>query len=584
MGFRHIRWRIAVFYAMLILILAGATWLFGTRYVRSVYLNQLEERMASEARLLADHLRAGITAGVLESDLDAEADRLAALLDARVTVVTASGLVLSDSDRAVDELGSHFARPEIQEALAHGRGRSMRFSNTLGEELLYVAVAVPDGDARVGVVRLARPLSEVSAEVRALRNRIVLGIVIATALALALALWIAERTARPVRVLTRTVQDLAAGDLDARLIPTTRDEVGTLTSAFNDMADQLKSMVGTVTSERQRLSAVLENMGDGVVIVDGAGIVQLVNSAAERMLGISGASVNRSLAQLTRHHEVVSLWQRCRADGQEQAGIVQVDRPGTALQVIVTPMGDQASPSYLLMLQDLTRLRQLETMRRDLTSNMSHELRTPITSLKVLAETLRDGALDDPPAARRFVERINTEVDAIAQMVDELLELTRIESGQAPVQLAPATVAEIVLPVIERLGEQAQRAGLELRAELPEDLPQVLADLPRIQQALTNLAHNAVKFTPPGGSVVVAAKAQENQVLFSVRDTGIGIPPEMLTRIFERFYRADRARTGQGTGLGLAIAKHLVQAHGGHIWAASREGVGSTFFFTLPVA
>jgi two-component system phosphate regulon sensor histidine kinase PhoR len=200
----------------------------------------------------------------------------------------------------------------------------------------------------------------------------------------------------------------------------------------------------------------------------------------------------------------------------------------------------------------------------------------------VLADTLLEGALDDPPAARRFVERIQAEADALAQIVDEMLELSRIESGQAPVQLVSAAVADIVLPPIERLREQAQRAGLELRAELPSNLPRVLADVERIQQVLTNLVHNAIKFTPAGGIVTVSAQTDHpDEVTISVKDTGVGIAAEALPRIFERFFRADRARTGKGTGLGLAIAKHLVQAHGGRIWAESREGRGSEFCFTL---
>ncbi len=581
MEFRRIRWRIAVLYAGLILVLMGVSYILLSRHVRDVYLTQLEAGMTAEARLLADILQPGVVQGLAERSLDAQAGHLASLLNARLTVVTKTGLVLSDSERDSTEMDSHFARPEIQQALARGTGTSMRFSETLQQELLYVAVDVRADDQAVGVVRLARPLSEVNAEIGALRRRVAAFTVVATLFALALALYIAERTAKPVRVLTHAVQELAAGNMEARLIPSTHDEVGALTTSFNGMADQIQTTVADLQTERQRLSSVLEHMADGVVIVDDGGIVQLVNPAAERMLGLVQPIGNRTLAQLTRHHEVVSLWQRCRTDGQEQAGLVEVDRHGSLLQVIVTPLSGQSTPNSLLMLQDLTRLRQLESMRRDLTSNMSHELRTPITSLKVLTDTLLDGALDDPPAARRFIERVRTEVDALAQMVDELLELARIESGQVPVQLAPVEVAEVVVPAVERLQEQAERAGLTLRVELPDGLPAVLADRERVQQVVTNLTHNAIKFTPPDGAVTISATARGNEVVIAVRDTGVGIPAEQLARIFERFYRVDRARTGQGTGLGLAIAKHLVQAHGGRIWAESREGQGSTFSFTL---
>jgi two-component system phosphate regulon sensor histidine kinase PhoR len=229
-------------------------------------------------------------------------------------------------------------------------------------------------------------------------------------------------------------------------------------------------------------------------------------------------------------------------------------------------------------------VRRLETVRRDFISNISHELRTPLAGLKALVDTLRGGAIKDRPAAKRFLKRMDAEVDALTQMVEELLELSRIESGQAPLRLTPTPVAEVVIPPLDRLRPQAERAGLALTVQLPPELPSVLADADRVRLVLTNLVHNAVKFTPPGGRIVVTAQAAGDQVLFSVQDSGVGIPASDLPRVFERFYKADRARSGGGTGLGLAIAKHVVQGHGGSIWAESVEGQGSTFHFTLPAA
>ncbi|MEJ2212033.1 MAG: ATP-binding protein, partial [Anaerolineae bacterium] len=232
----------------------------------------------------------------------------------------------------------------------------------------------------------------------------------------------------------------------------------------------------------------------------------------------------------------------------------------------------------------LPLIRRLETVRRDFISNISHELRTPLAGLKALVDTLRGGAIEDPPAAKRFLKRMDAEVDALTQMVEDLLELSRIESGQAPLRLAPTPVAEVVVPPVDRLRPQAERAGLEITVLLPPDLPPILADADRAKLVLTNLVHNAVKFTPPGGRITVAVQLAGDNVVFSVEDTGVGIPAVDVPRIFERFYKADRARSGGGTGLGLAIAQHVVQGHGGRIWAESVEGQGSTFSFTLPVA
>jgi two-component system phosphate regulon sensor histidine kinase PhoR len=236
------------------------------------------------------------------------------------------------------------------------------------------------------------------------------------------------------------------------------------------------------------------------------------------------------------------------------------------------------------MVQDLTRLRRLETVRRDFISNVSHELRTPLASLKALTETLRDGALDDPQAAPRFLNRIETEVDALTQMAQELLELSRIESGQVILNPATVPVERLLHTSVERMHLQAERAVLNLAINIPENLPLVKADEGRLEQVLVNLIHNAIKFSPPGGTISLGAAAEGRLVRFFVQDSGVGIPEDDLERIFERFYKTDRARSSGGTGLGLSIARHIVEAHGGRIWAESREGQGSTFYFTIPSA
>jgi two-component system phosphate regulon sensor histidine kinase PhoR len=270
-----------------------------------------------------------------------------------------------------------------------------------------------------------------------------------------------------------------------------------------------------------------------------------------------------------------------------QSETVEIPTRHQYLQLVVIP--DQHTSGSLLLVQDLTRVRRLETVRRDFVSNLSHELRTPLASLKALTETLQDGALDDPPAARRFIDQIQIETDAMTQMATELLELSRIESGRLTLDLKPASAFDLLSSASERMQLQTERAGLSLRVECADDLPKVNIDSQRLEQVLVNLIHNAVKFTKLGGEVVLEAEAgngeapYEDVIRFAVRDTGIGIPAEDVSRIFERFYRVDKSRTGSGTGLGLSIAKHIVEAHNGKIWAESIEGRGSTFFFSIPL-
>jgi two-component system phosphate regulon sensor histidine kinase PhoR len=376
---------------------------------------------------------------------------------------------------------------------------------------------------------------------------------------------------------------MAQGDLSVHLMATTRDEIGQLTTAFVHMADQLRSQMASLAGERGRLAAVLDHMADGVLITDENGQVQLINAATARLLDTTEEqALGKPFAQVATHHQLIELWRCCKDEGLEQVETVEISRHNLFVQVIITPFQEAQAEGYLVILQDLTRIRRLETVRRDFISNISHELRTPLAGLKALVDTLRGGAIKDPPAAKRFLKRMDSEVDALTQMVQELLELSRVESGQAPLLLEPTTAADIVLAPADRLRPQAERSGLDLAVVLPSQIPTVLADAERAQMVVTNLVHNAIKFTPPGGRVTISVEGDSTEVLFSVTDTGVGIPSEDLARIFERFYKADRARSGGGTGLGLSIAKHIVQAHRGHIWAESVEGRGSTFYVALP--
>ena len=584
--FRRLRWRIALPYVALILVATLGLTVYVSDQVRQVRLADLEAQLLADARLLAGSAAPLLQAGTAPETLDELARDWGDRLDARVTIIGTDGAVLGESHEDRTQMDNHLLRPEVQQALDAGQGSSKRFSATLDYEMMYAAVPIETSDREMlGVMRVALPLGEIEANVGRLRQSIVLAGLAIALLAALLAILIAGRTTQPLRQLTAVAERMAAGDLDARLFPSSRDEVGQLTRAFNHMADQIREQVTTLAEEQGRLAAVLDHMADGVLITDAGGQVRLVNAAAARLLETDEEqALGRSFAQVAPYHPLIELWKACRELGEEQIEMVEVSHHGLFLQAIVTPFQEAGSEGYLVILQDLTRIRRLETVRRDFISNISHELRTPLAGLKALVDTLRGGAIKDPPAAKRFLKRMDAEVDALTQMVEELLELSRVESGQAPLRLAPTPVAEVVVPPVDRLRPQAERAGLEITVLLPPKLPPVLADADRARLVLTNLVHNAVKFTPPGGRITVAARPAGEDMVFSVEDTGVGIPAENLPRIFERFYKADRARSGGGTGLGLAIAKHIVQGHGGRLWAESVEGQGSTFSFTLPVA
>ena len=407
-------------------------------------------------------------------------------------------------------------------------------------------------------------------------------LILAGILALSLA-WVGWRYFVVRRSLKRYAALLHAvtnGEKTVSDLPEDLPALEDFSNTVKTLALSLRVRTSVVDAERARLAAVLDRMTDGVLIADSSGQILFANPAIERLFD-TDQTVGRRVAEVLRQHQLVEAWQRSRETGEAQEESVELPARRRFLQLVVLP--DRQTGGSLLLVQDLTRVRRLETVRRDFISNVSHELRTPLASLKALTETLRDGALEDPKAAPRFLGRIEIEVDALTQMATELLELSRIESGQVPLQRKAVPAAALLLSAAERMHAQVERAGLVLRLDPAQDMTEVWADAPRLEQVLVNLIHNAVKFTPPGGEVVLAAQTESGSVRFSVRDSGVGIPSDDLERIFERFYKADRARSGGGTGLGLSISRHLVEAHGGKIWAESTEGQGSTFYFTIPV-
>ncbi|MDF1512781.1 MAG: ATP-binding protein [Anaerolineae bacterium] len=583
---RHLHWRIALPFLILILLATLGLTTYLSNQVRQVRLEDLENQLTADARLLADRYATLTLENPEVSSPNTLALRSAGLLNARITIIAPDGTVQGESHKDSAQMDNHRNRPEVVHALADGYGMSIRYSATMGYEMMYVAVPVTSAtDETTGIMRVALPLDEIEANVGKLRRNIALAGVVTALIAALLSVFIARRTTQPLRQLTGIANDMAGGNLQARSISSRRDEIGQLTRAFNHMAEQIREKVSILAEEQDRSTAVLDHMADGVLITDHRGMVKLINRAAARILQTSGdQAVERTFAQVAPYYQLIDLWNMCHENGQEQTAMVEVSRHNLFLQAIISPFEEGGTLSYLIILQDLTRVQRLETIRRDFISNISHELRTPLAGLKAIVETLNRGAIKDKRAAKRFLKRMDIEVDTLTQMVEELLQLSRLESGKVPLELRPTKVPAIIIPPVDRLRPQAERAALSLDIAVKGHIPAVNADLERLQIVVTNLVHNAIKFTNPGGHIVVSVKNAENEVIISVQDDGVGIPADDVPRIFERFYKADRARSGGGTGLGLAIAKHIIQGHNGSIWVESVEGKGSTFSFSLPVA
>jgi two-component system phosphate regulon sensor histidine kinase PhoR len=581
---RSIRWRIAIPHGLLILLTMIGLGIYLSGFIRQIYLNELKAQLANEARLIGDVLLTYLGDSADSNTLDRAAKHWGGLVGARITIIATDGVVIGESQENRLTMDNHLNRPEVIEALSHNQGSSIRYSTTAGYDMLYYATLIKGDDQVAAILRLALPLQVVAARITGLQQTLAGITLLVAAIALLLTILIANQTTRPIRELTTASDRMASGDLNIHLVIPADDDIGHLSKALNRMATQLRSEVEALQTERGKLTAILQQMTDGLVMVDDQGIVQMINPAAEGMFGVAEEqAMGHSLAGALRQHQVIELWQHSQEREGVQSITFEVISRRVYIQGIAVPLHQELSGSTLLLFQNLTRQRYLETVRQEFISNISHELRTPLAALKALTETLQEGALDDPPAARRFIQSMETEVDSLSQIVSELLELSRIESGRVPLNLMPTPAARIISPAVERLRLQAERAGLMITVNCPENLPFVLADPFRLEQVVVNLLHNAIKFTSSGGHIEVNARLASDAVIFSVQDTGIGIAEDDLPRIFERFFKADRARSGGGTGLGLAISRHLVEAHRGKIWVESFEGKGSTFSFSIPL-
>ncbi len=572
--------RLALTYTGLVLLVMGALGWILADAVRGFYLRQLESDLVQETFIAADVVAPLVADGAGSRALDATVAWLAEGLGARVTVVDDAGTVLADSAGDAGLMNDHSDRPEIQEAERAGIGSSIRGSDSIGSPYFYVARSVTPGDF---VVRLALPLGSIDPLVWDIQRRIGIAAVVTAVLMAGAGLFVARRIGAGLEDIRGQAAAIAAGNLNASVEPAPTQELGDLGRAFNAMTARLRDTVTELKRARARLEVTLANLSDGVIITDDRGHVALANDAALAMLAVQGPIVDEPVVEVARDHELAEMVTKALAtDDRVQERVVRHGRSGRVLQAAARRLDTAGERIGVVVLRDITELRRLEGVRRDFVANVSHELRTPLTSIRVLVETLESGALHDPDVSSDFLARIVSEVDRLALLVDDLLDLARIESGR--IRLSPERVipAEMIWHVVERMEPQVERAGLSVEVVVAADTPAVVADRERIDQVLLNLVHNAIKFTPAGGVITLSASSVSNAVQFAVRDTGVGVSPEDMPRVFERFYKADRARHSHGTGLGLAIAKHIVQAHGGQIWAEPNSDVGTVFRFTLP--
>jgi two-component system phosphate regulon sensor histidine kinase PhoR len=567
---RHLRWKVILPYLLLLSVVAAVFSILTVQHLRQREIERWQTQLMNTAQWIASESRSLDENHPDSNALDRVAQEKSAILGFSIFYLDKNGKILGASEPAEENLWSSSVINE---------------STWIDEDSISAAALIKDNNNQnAGFVLLDLPHTEYQNDFsRVYWQAFAMTAVTGVGMVL-IALIINDRTLEPIEKMTIAAQQMTMGNFDSLEFPRVPDELRDLNAALQMMAEQLGKQINALTTERTKLSAVLNQMTDGVLIVDPEGRVQLLNPTAERLFVIpEEQALGRSVVEVLRHHQLVDVWRQAKS-GLRQSTMLEIGPQHLFLQVVGIPLKSALPGSTLILFQDLTQLRRLETIRRDFISNVSHELRTPLASLKALAETLQEGALEDPPAARRFILRMETEIDNLIQLVNELLELSRIESGKVPLSFQRKQPCELLKPAYDRMQLQAERAGLEMTLECQPELPPVFADPDRISQVLINLVHNAIKFTAPGGKITLSAYRDQHQIVFFVRDNGVGIEKKDLGRIFERFYKVDRSRTSGGTGLGLSIARHMIETHGGHIWVESEQGLGSTFYFSLPIA
>ncbi len=539
--------------------------------------------------LLAAQAAAPVIARSPGPDAQVLVQQLAANSGTTVTLFGQDGNVLADSSGTIEDTPTGSVAPEITTALESNVASVQRESAVTGQETRFIAAPVVANGRITGAIRLAVPSATLAAERSGERGIIMLFLFVATVATLIVVAVVTRVASRPLSKIVSATQRVSLGDMAARAPEEGGGDFVDLAIAFNEMADELQATFDAIELERKRLVSIVEHLGDGIVIVDGEGKIVLMNRAAERLLGfLRDRAISRSYAQVFRDYELVAVVRDAQASTSVLASpgerFIELGRPRRAVQAFAYPIPSDDVQLVLVVLRDITEFRRTEAVRRDFVANVSHDLRTPIASLKALVETLLDGALEDETVAREFLSHMQVEVDDLARLVEELLQLSRAEAGQIELKTAPGNLVAVANRVAERLRAQASLKRIALLVEAADDLPRAMFDADRIEQVLVNLVHNAIKFTPENGDVTIRISDSDDEVRVAVADSGPGIDPSELDRVFERFYKADRSRTAAGSGLGLAIAKHLIQLHGGRIWAESDYGHGAIFTFSLPRA
>lgn len=567
---------------LLLLLLA----LYNGNLMEKTLMNQLEIRLDREANLVAKSVDWPTLFAHLDR-MERQLKDLSGAGEVRITIIAEDGKVLGDSHADYRKMENHLNREEIQMAEEKGYGRSIRLSGTMGERFLYIAIPLKDGDRRIGYLRLAYSLDVIQGMVH--QVWLAQGFVFFIGL-FSFALLgsrIARKISRPIEKMTEVAKDITKQRYGKTVEVEGEGEIPELARAINYMSISLKEQVAKIREEEERFGDVMRNMVSGVILINEKGRIILANRAVSTMLGIpEDEMVGHLHIEAMKNYALSQLIDQVFDKKEKVRGEINLYYPQErVLDINIAPLfsHEKKLSGAVVVLHDITDIRRLERVRSEFVANASHELKTPVTSIKGFVETLLDGAMEEKETLRSFLTIIYRESERLQRLIQDILDLSKIEQKKLPLELKKFYIYSLIEEIVPTIRKELHKKEITFLNEIPPELA-IEADYDRAKQIFINLIQNAVQYTPDHGRIRLSAKKGEEGVTVIVEDTGIGIPAKDISRIFERFYRVDKARSRHsgGTGLGLAIVKHLVESHHGKIWVESEEGKGSRFYVLFP--
>ena len=588
--------RLFLTYTVLLVVGFMIVGFFTNSFVKDNYEEDLNITLASNLNLLKLNLERDLPGSDLSRlDMEYISEDVSQALDVRVTMIDSEGEVLVDSEVSredLPEVENHRSRPEFKNALSGERGSDIRTSATLDIDYLYMAVPIEKNGQIIGALRLAYPMRRIATINRAFLENIILSILIAFAISLYMGYRYSKKISLPIQNIAASARLIAKGDFNQKVRVETGDELQDLGDAFNSMTERLSQSISELKEQHLKISSILSSISEGLVAVDNGDRIMLINYSGRDLLGITETEVHgRELADLIGNASLKEAVSAILEDGNVGVTEVLLEEPEhmvlkISYDKIYSDAGMREMIGKIMVVRDISEMRKLEIMRTDFVANVSHELKTPLTSISGFVETLKDGAVNDEKVRDRFLDIIELETSRLSRLLDDLLILSNIETSQIGMgRKSEIDMGKTIGEVLDMVEMAAKSKSIELRSEIPGDLPFVYGNRDWFKQMVLNLVDNAVKYTPENGEVGLFAYKLDSDVFIKVKDNGMGISEKDISRLFERFYRVDKARSREigGTGLGLAIVKHIVLAFGGDIKVRSDEGKGTEFIVKIPI-